>query len=743
MKILVIMSDNRKLCKTLDGADYNSLTACLNYSYCKAQGYDFTYYQPFLDHKDDGNMNNCIDPNDGSPRYPAWAKILSMQKALSLPYDYIVYTDSDCIFKDTDQRIEETLINMCPATSDIIAIGSRPYSIELPCSGFFICRNTDTSKRFIQDVYNQYIPQHNLCHEWEQSAFRAIYKDYGVFVLDQVWFGEQDGQFLRHVDSSTRKGDNHSCRINYFTQEILKHDIDYSAVIEEILNDHYCAYKTTPTITDLLSAPAFVVHLPRSTERLPFFTKNIADAGFTDMRIFEGVDGRDPGSRADALVLFNNPPIDGEPSYGQIGCLFSHLKVLKHIVDNKIPIATVFEDDAHFHPEWKTLSEAYWEKTPKYFDILFIGNGLDSMRSRTDSTGISEITTESAWCTHAYVVTCVGAKKVLDSILSWDYRKFHHATRGKTLSGLYPIDIMLKDIENNVLNGSIPKQFVWYSWNGTKYPCQFNKLPIVGNDARNTGLVFQNADNFKSLVAEHGYVETENFYTESGEVLNTNEYETTEQWIADTFISPDATVLELGGRLGVVSTHISKRLTDTRRHFVVEPDPAVFRQMYRNLLFHNCNPHVFNGVISKKPLYFQQEGLASRTRESACSCDSFIVPHKSLAQIMEETGLKFDTLVADCEGCLEGFIDDNIGYLDNFKMITYEEDYANECDYEKIKRIFAEHHFVCIRPGGHSVWERQPPLPPPPPPPPPPPTAAPTPQTVRARTKVFSFLRTR
>ena len=459
---------------------------------------------------------------------------------------------------------------------------------------------------------------------------------------------------------------------------------------------------------NVLDSPAFVIHLSRNTERLDFFTKNIIAAGFTDMRIFEGVDGLDINSRSDALLLFDNPPIDIEPSSGQLGCMLSHFKVLKTIVDNDIPLATIFEDDVHFHPEWKKLSEIYWKLTPTNFDLLFIGNALDSCRQIKTIDSIKEISNESVWCNHAYIVTRKGAKKLLNSLLNWNYKGFNHASRGKTLNGLYPIDIMLKDIQNNSLNGSISPPFIWYSWNGTKYPCDFNKLPVTGNDSRNTGLVFQNTDNFKCLTSENDndYIKSLLFYDEHGNIIDTTTYETTEQWIADKYISPESIVLELGGRYGVVSKHINKRLSNTRNHFIVEPDALVFNQLFRNLVHNNCNPYVFNGVISKKKLFFQKAGLASRTRESPCSCESFTVPNKTLEQIIQETGLKFDTLVADCEGCLEGFIDENIDYLDNFKMITYEEDFGNECDYEKIKRILKEHHFVCIRPGIHSVWER-------------------------------------
>jgi hypothetical protein len=75
--------------------------------------------------------------------------------------------------------------------------------------------------------------------------------------------------------------------------------------------------------------------------------------------------------------------------------------------------------------------------------------------------------------------------------------------------------------------------------------------------------------------------------------------------------------------------------------------------------------------------------------------------------LIKETGLQFDTLVVDCEGCLEKFIDENITYLPNFKLITFEEDSHLECNYEKIKQILVVNGFTCIRPGGHSVWTRQ------------------------------------
>ena len=98
MKICVFMSDNRLLSNDINNANYNSLTASINYEYCKKYNYNFLYYRPYLDNKEIIDLYNCPDPNSSELRHAAWSKLLSTQLALQLDYDYIVYIDSDCIF---------------------------------------------------------------------------------------------------------------------------------------------------------------------------------------------------------------------------------------------------------------------------------------------------------------------------------------------------------------------------------------------------------------------------------------------------------------------------------------------------------------------------------------------------------------------------------------------------------------------------------------------------------------------
>jgi hypothetical protein len=250
----------------------------------------------------------------------------------------------------------------------------------------------------------------------------------------------------------------------------------------------------------ILNSTAFVINVhDLAPNRKEFFLPNIRDAGFKEIVIFDGVNGTDDKQVQDALSLFNYPTIEAKVGRSQLGCMLSHMKLLRKIIDEKIEICTIFEDDVSFHPQWKSLAPEYFLKTPKDFDMIYIGNGLDSCRSVKSLKELPKISTEPAWCLHAYIVTLRGAQKVLDSLLNWDYKSF-----GEPVSGLYVIDIMLIEMQQKMNANLIPRKFIWYSWNGTHYECESNKLPLQGNQTRNSGLVFQNTDLLGSTMV-HGY----------------------------------------------------------------------------------------------------------------------------------------------------------------------------------------------------------------------------------------------
>jgi hypothetical protein len=232
--------------------------------------------------------------------------------------------------------------------------------------------------------------------------------------------------------------------------------------------------------------PAFIINVPeRSPERREICKSRLENAGYKNIIIFDGVNSSKQEEVNDAVKLFPRlPGFHREVSPGQIGCTLSHLKVLRHIVDNNIESATIFEDDVLFHPNWKILSKRYYYHTPKNYDMIYIGNQIN--------TESDKINTEPAFCTHAYIVTLLGARKLLNCIIQWDYYN-------QGLTGLVTIDVILIDIQKRVKEEKLRSLFTWYCWNGTYHPCEYNILPLEDRKVRNSGLVFQD-DTFDTTV---------------------------------------------------------------------------------------------------------------------------------------------------------------------------------------------------------------------------------------------------
>ena len=226
-KLLVFMSDNRLLDAAIETAEYHSLAAVINAEYCKRHKYDFVYYRPYLD-RERPSLYNCLDPATKEERHASWSKLLTATRAFNAAYDYIVYIDSDCIFKTFRKSLEELIGPH--ADKDMIFLNNKPWHIEKPCGGFFVCKVNESAKQFIRDWYNVKIPEKNKVHAWEQDALWTLYKNYNLAIVDSTMFYEEEDQFLRHVSSVEKQ-----IRVPYFKRFIETNKIDFSKNINAIV----------------------------------------------------------------------------------------------------------------------------------------------------------------------------------------------------------------------------------------------------------------------------------------------------------------------------------------------------------------------------------------------------------------------------------------------------------------------------------------------------------------------------
>jgi len=249
---------------------------------------------------------------------------------------------------------------------------------------------------------------------------------------------------------------------------------------------------------EILNQPAFIIHVPElAADRNEYAINNVKDAGYKNIILFNGVNGHKEEEVNIALKLFNIEKYDKWCSKGNIGCNLSMLKVLLTIIEQNIPLATIFEDDILFHPDWNKLALNFYNNTPKDYDIIYMGNQIEEC---CVENCIPRINRKSCFCMHAIIVSNKGAKQLLKLILGWDINScYAEKCMGRIPDGITNCDIILKNYQDMILNKKMNNfMLTWYCWNGTNHKCQYNELPLDTNKkSRNTGLVFQN-DSFNS-----------------------------------------------------------------------------------------------------------------------------------------------------------------------------------------------------------------------------------------------------
>jgi FkbM family methyltransferase len=190
-----------------------------------------------------------------------------------------------------------------------------------------------------------------------------------------------------------------------------------------------------------------------------------------------------------------------------------------------------------------------------------------------------------------------------------------------------------------------------------------------------------------------------------GNLVDINNIEKHEQDLANEYILEDDIVLELGARYGSVSCIINSKLNNKNNQVVVEPDERVWNALEKNKNSNNCAFNIVKGFISNKKLDLTNldcwlGGYGATFIEN----EKTLIPSYSLDEIKNKYNLNFNVLVADCEGFLEVFFDENPDFYDNLRLIIFEADYAEKCNYDKIKNKLIEKKFNKILEGLQNVW---------------------------------------
>lgn len=192
------------------------------------------------------------------------------------------------------------------------------------------------------------------------------------------------------------------------------------------------------------------------------------------------------------------------------------------------------------------------------------------------------------------------------------------------------------------------------------------------------------------------------FVDECGRFFDGRTREFEEQQMACDWITPECIVLELGARYGTVSCVINKIISNPLHQVSVDPDSSVWDCLRENRDRNGCSFHILQGAISRVPLHVSGSGYATVTNLDG-NPNTYTY---TLEQVEAMYRLRFNTLVADCEGALGHFFEENPKLLDQLNLIILEADFPNLTDYDKLYESFRLHGFKQMISGFHQVWKR-------------------------------------
>jgi FkbM family methyltransferase len=196
-------------------------------------------------------------------------------------------------------------------------------------------------------------------------------------------------------------------------------------------------------------------------------------------------------------------------------------------------------------------------------------------------------------------------------------------------------------------------------------------------------------------------------YDENNNEIDIDKIEYVEQSLVKKYILPSDTVLELGARYGSVSCTINQILNNKSNQVSVEPDKRVWNALEQNKMLNNCDFNIIHGFISNKKLNLTNLDVCRNGYGSTYMFDEYTpIPSYCFYGIKKELGLRFNVLIADCEGGLGLFLDEYDDIYDDLRLIIFEADYKEKCNYEIIKETLKDKGFVNILDGFQNVWAK-------------------------------------
>lgn len=189
-----------------------------------------------------------------------------------------------------------------------------------------------------------------------------------------------------------------------------------------------------------------------------------------------------------------------------------------------------------------------------------------------------------------------------------------------------------------------------------------------------------------------------------------------DEWVmVRALITPRRAVMEFGARYGTTSCVLAAATNNSGSVVSIEPDARVHAHLRHNRDAHACNFHIVRGTVSKRKLA-QGRGGSYETRTRVAGAHEAALDNFALAEIERWIGARIDTLLVDCEGCINYLPDELFAQAD---LVLVEEDWSGSVTVnytaqgERLRRTGLERFWRIhgsaksgMAGGYHSAWRR-------------------------------------
>lgn len=168
--------------------------------------------------------------------------------------------------------------------------------------------------------------------------------------------------------------------------------------------------------------PYKIVNLKRSVDRRDYVTKQMQNAGVTNYKFIEAVDGLTLELTEDLQKLFKGNDFGSKK--GAIGCTLSHMNIYKKLLlDRDNDYYIVFEDDVYLPSNFLNNVSSMLKKAADY-DLIFLGYIIWDEKLKKEYNPSSKkmvlrpLNRSGIFVggTHGYYISKLGAALILDYI---------------------------------------------------------------------------------------------------------------------------------------------------------------------------------------------------------------------------------------------------------------------------------------------------------------------------------------